>query len=294
VALIGQAGGGPTRATRGWAFIDLAALGTNSAWNYAFTLLRVILLPIAFIALAFVAIFFAAARHLLSADTAPVAVLVVAFASVIVAGVTLAWCVVRTHRRPWLSLVSRDLTLDWRRLAIGAGVEGGLLLALLGLSHAVTGQPELAGPGMGLPALALIILLVPFQAASEEMIFRGYLTQALGRIVRSRVLIAAVVGVIFAALHFDAYGALTIPYLCGLSLIYSVVSLRDERLELTIGAHAATNWFGVSAADALDIGKGSAQLSLAAVAVLLVNGALFYGLTRLLVHRFCDRQSGRR
>jgi uncharacterized protein len=289
VALTGPAEGGTIGAMRGWAFIDLAALGRNSAWSYALTLLRVVLLPIGFLALAFAAIYLAGARRRLTGDAVPILVLAAAFGAVIVAGMTLAWSVAHTHRRPWMSLVSRDLTLDWRRLAIGAGVEGALLLLFLGLAHRVIGQPVFAGSGMSLPTLALIMLLVPFQAASEEMLFRGYLTQALGRLLRNRGMIAAVVGVIFAALHFNAYGALTVPYLFGLSLLYSLVSLRDERLELVIGAHAATNWFGVGATDALAVGSAGAQLSVAAIGVLIVNGALFYAITRLLVRLFCDR-----
>ncbi|HTV89725.1 MAG TPA: CPBP family intramembrane glutamic endopeptidase, partial [Stellaceae bacterium] len=273
-------------AGRGWAFIDLAALGRNTAWNYAATVLAVVAAPIAFLAIAFAAIFLATARRLLTDDAASVVVLAAAFVSVIVAGVVLAWRVARGHRRPWMSLISPDLRLDWRRLAIGAGVEGALLLIFLGFARVLSGRPVAPGPGMGLPALALIMLLVPFQAASEEMLFRGYLTQALGRVLRRRGIIAAIVGIVFAALHFDAYGALTMPYLFGLSVLYSIVSLRDERLELTIGAHAATNWFGVSMSDALDIGRGGEQLSWAAVALLVVNGVLFYVATRLLV-RLC-------
>jgi uncharacterized protein len=276
---------------RGWAFIDLAELGRNSWRSYVVTLLRVILLPAAFLGLAFAAIFAAVARHLLAPSGEPIAAILVAFAVVIVAGIALAWGIARTHRRPWLSLISTDLQLDWRRLAIGAGVEGALLATAVCLAHLFADQPWGFVSTLPLPALAAVILLVPFQAASEEMLFRGYLTQAFGRLVRNRGVIAACVGVLFGALHFNAYGALTLPYLGMLSLIYSLVSLRDERLELTIGAHAATNWFAIAAAGALDnLGRGEVQLDWGAIAALLANGALFYAITRLLVRLFCDRR----
>lgn len=276
---------------RGWRFIDLAALGDNSWRRYAATLLRIVLLPAAFFAAAIAALYGATAQHLLGRSELRTTIVELAFAIVIVAGVGLVWGVTRSHRRPWLSLISTDLTLDWRRLAIGAGVEGGLLLLLVLLGHLAGGQPWPNAPRMALPALAAILLMVPFQAASEEMLFRGYLTQALGRVLRSRALIAVLVGVVFGALHGNAYGWVTIPYICLLSLIYSLVSLRDERLELTIGAHTATNWFGIGAIDALDkTGATGVQLTLGAIAVLIANYAVFFGVTRLLVGRFCDRR----
>ena len=282
------AAGAMPRAGYGWTFIDLAALGRNTASTYTLTLVAVVAAPVGFLVLAFGAIFVAAARHWITGVGGSVLVLTAAFVAVIVAGVTLAWRVARSHRRPWMSLISSDLRLDWRRLLIGAGVEGGILLLFLGLMHVLIGRnASPSGQGIGLPDLLVLMLLVPFQAASEEMVFRGYLTQALGRVLRSRAIIATIVGAIFGALHFGAYGVLTIPYLFGLSVLYSIVSLRDERLELTIGAHAATNWFGIGAVNALAIGTGAARLSWAALAALAVNGILFYAGTRFLVRAFC-------
>jgi membrane protease YdiL (CAAX protease family) len=273
----------------GWAFIDLAQLGRNTVRSYVTTLLRVILLPLAFFALAFAAIAVAAATGIMPLSSLMTVVIGVAIGGVIVAGIGLTWGVARSHRRPWLSLVSTDMALDWRRLAIGAGAEGVLVLVTLWGAHALTGEPW-RGSGMSLPLLVLILLLVPFQAAAEEMLFRGYLTQALGRVVRNRGVIAAAVGIVFGAIHFNAYGPLTLPYLLILSLVFSVVSLRDERLELAIGAHTANNWFALAATDALGAaGKGAIRLDWPALALLVVHGAAFYALTRLLIRLWCER-----
>jgi membrane protease YdiL (CAAX protease family) len=277
------------RQDHGWQFIDLASRGTNTPRSYAITLLTVVFGLIAFLSLAFTGIYLAAAAQWLPRAVVRPAVVEAAFGSVICAGLALAWSVAHIHRRPWMSLIAADLSLDWRRLAIGAGVQGMLLLAFLSLAHLVTGRPWRLAPAMLSPALAVVMLMIPFQAASEEMLFRGYLTQGLGRLLRSRVKIAVAVGVLFGALHFNAYGALTLPYLFGLSLIYSLVSLRDDRLELTIGAHAATNWFAVGAANALGASRAGIELSWSAIPVLMLNGALLYGITRVLVRRFCAR-----
>jgi membrane protease YdiL (CAAX protease family) len=276
----------------GWAFIDLAGLGVNTVRSYLVTLLRVVVLPAGFLFFAFAALYAAAARHLLPHAGVPAAVLAIGFATVVVLGLALARSVARSHRRPWMSLISPDLALDYRRLAIGVGVEGALLVIFVAAAYFLIGSRPPAGGGtaLTLPAAAVAIALTPFQAASEEMLFRGYLTQGLGRVLRSRVAIAAIVGILFAAAHFNAYGPLTMPYLFLLSLIYSLVSLRDERLELTIGAHTATNWFAMALGYATGISPTAVHVKWPMIAMLLLNGALFYGLTRLFVRRFCERR----
>jgi hypothetical protein len=89
-----------------------------------------------------------------------------------------------------------------------------------------------------------------------------------------------------------------VPYFFVLSLVFSLVSLRDERLELVIGGHAAMNLFAFAAANSGligaaigGVGAGGAMFTWAAIAAMTVNGALFYGVTRLLVRVFCRPRS---
>ncbi len=284
---------GVARSGYGWAFIDLAGLGRNTAWSYIATLLRIVLLPAAFVVLGLVALLAAGGGGWLRGGAVPAAAIAFGVAAVVIVGVALAWGVARSHRRPWMSLIASDLRLDWRRLAIGAAVEAALLGLTITLGHWLAGQPWPSGSSVPLPALAAIMLLIPLQAASEEMLFRGYLTQALGRLSRHRSVIVLIVGVVFGALHLNAYGALTLPYLAFLSVFFSLVSLRDERLELVIGAHAANNWVALSAFDLFDKGDHATRLSWPALAVLVVNGVLFYAATRILVERFCEVRPAR-
>jgi membrane protease YdiL (CAAX protease family) len=281
---------------RGWRFIDLAELGINSWGSYGATLLRVVAYPLAFTAL--LAFFGVVVGPRSGASWAPINAVVLQFGPIVVAGAALLRGVVYSHRRSWRSLIASDLRLDWRRLAIGGGVELAILGGQLALVQALTGWAwRFSLPG-ALPLLALAMLLIPLQAASEEALFRGYLTQALGRLVRSRPMIAAVVGLVFGLLHFSAHGPLTVPYFFVLSLIFSLVSLRDEGLELAMGGHAAINLFGFGAANLIELGPGIVGLdpaampfNWAAIVVLIVNGAVFYGLSRLLVRVFCKPRS---
>jgi hypothetical protein len=86
----------------------------------------------------------------------------------------------------------------------------------------------------------LTIITIPFQAFSEELFFRGWLTQTLRQYVRLPVAVVVIVAVVFAAYHrqYNFHGKMEI--FAG-SIGYSVLSLRDQRLELSTGAHTMLN-----------------------------------------------------
>ncbi len=288
--LEGRASALPRR-PRGWQFIDLAGLGSNTGRSYAAVLLRIVLYPLAVAVLLGLAV---ALGRPQPGSMDPIVGILIQYGLIVVAGFAVLRSVERSHRRPWRSLVAPDLRLDWRRLAIGGGVQFAILGGELALVHALTGWPWRFSISPGLPLIVLAVLLIPLQAASEEILFRGYLTQALGRIVRSRVLIATTVGLVFGLLHLNTYGPLTLPYFLVLSLIFSLVALRDERLELAVGGHGAMNLFAFGVANAalvepavVGAGDGGMPFNWAAIVALVLNGALFYGITRLLVRVFC-------
>src|SRR6267154_744201 len=194
---------------RGWRFIDLAELGSNTGRSYAVALLRIILYPVAAaVLLGAVVALGTVVLHPPPGSLDPIVGILIQFGLIVVGGFAVLRSVERSHRRPWRSLVAPDLGIDWRRLAIGGGVQLAILGGELALVHVLTGWPWRFAIVAGLPVLLLAVLLIPLQSASEELLFRGYLTQALGRIVRSRILIAATVGVVFGLLHLNTYGPL--------------------------------------------------------------------------------------
>jgi membrane protease YdiL (CAAX protease family) len=217
------------------AFIDLARLGRNEPWRY---LAGIGVIAGGFLLGGLVIGFAAALFHI---EAMP-ALLLVTTASTLIPGAAVVLAVRAIHRRPVLSLVSADLRLDGRRLLIGA-------LAWLAVTCTL---PLLAlAAGAPLPPLRLdrelllfalgTLLLVPLQSAAEELIFRGYLTQGVGQLVRHRGAVALLVALPFAAMHGNIYGPLSIIAYIVLSLAFSAVSLGDGRLELAIGAHSANN-----------------------------------------------------
>lgn len=153
------------------------------------------------------------------------------------------------HRRSWRTLVTPYVRIDWRRIAQGAAVWVALALVFSLIEH-------LLYPGRyawsldlarWLPFALAALLLTPLQCAAEELVFRGYVLQGLGRFLRNPVMLALLSSVIFTLPHLYnpevvAYGLAIMAanyFLMGLFL--AGVTLRDGRLELAIGAHAGNN-----------------------------------------------------
>jgi len=271
------------RTGRGWAFIELAALGENSWSRYAMALTAIALVPsIVATLLVFIA------------GGGPAGGVLQQYAPIALAGAVAIWAARRLHRRSWQSLISTGLVIDGRRLAIGAVVQLAIMGGQLVLADALTGWQLDLSLRLSWAVAILALLLIPLQAASEEILFRGYATQALGRVLGSRLLIALLVGLLFGGLHFNTHGGLTVPYFLVLSLVFSLVSLRDEGLELTIGGHAAMNLFAFGAAHTALVAPGAigesptmTPFTASAIAAMAVDGVIFYGLTRGFVRLFC-------
>jgi membrane protease YdiL (CAAX protease family) len=95
----------------------------------------------------------------------------------------------------------------------------------------------------------LVLLLIPIQAAGEELFFRGYLLQAIARLRAHPILLVFASGILFMLPHLsnpemsNALGG-QIPmalnyFLMGVGLAW--VSLRDNGIERAIGIHVVNN-----------------------------------------------------
>lgn len=96
--------------------------------------------------------------------------------------------------------------------------------------------------------LLITLLLVPFQAASEEFLCRGYLNQALIKYLRSPWVVFIITSAGFASLHAwnpEAAGQMG-PYLASIFLFgmaMCVLLYFEGGIESAIGAHIANNIF---------------------------------------------------
>ncbi|MBF4582860.1 CPBP family intramembrane metalloprotease [Curtobacterium sp. VKM Ac-2865] len=167
----------------------------------------------------------------------------------------------------------------------------------LGWDHDAIGQSTVSVQALTL-TIAMVVLLVPFQGAAEEYVFRGFLMQTLGAWIPWRkvgaVVAVLVSTVVFALLHIpNGYNVWGILDVGSFGLVAAVIVLRTGGLEATVLQHAFNNIMifvlqapGWSKVD-LDSSNGSWQSWL----VTLVTSLFYWGMVEFLAHwRKLDRR----
>jgi len=153
------------------------------------------------------------------------------------------------HGRSWRTLLSPAPRVDWVRMLQGAAawmILAALFCAIESLLHPGRYAWNL-DPHRWLPFVAAALLLTPLQCAAEELVFRGYLMQAAGRLCRHPVVPALASSALFTWPHLHnpevaAYGiAVMAANYFVMGLFLALITLRDGRLELAIGAHTGNN-----------------------------------------------------
>ena len=100
-----------------------------------------------------------------------------------------------------------------------------------------------------IPLAFISVLLIPFQAAFEEVIFRGYLMQGFAAIIRNRMFPLIMTSVLFGLMHglnpeVKEFGFLTMmPQYIVFGLIFGIITILDDGIESAMGLHAANNAF---------------------------------------------------
>ena len=154
------------------------------------------------------------------------------------------------HRRSFLSLITPTTRIDWRRMSLAAALTLAVLAALSLVEHMIyPGRYRMVfDAARFFPFMIAVLLLTPLQAATEELIFRGYLTQAIGHLTRNSVVVLGACTLLFAALHSSnpevaRYGWIMMAGYVLMGLMLATIAWRDGRLESAIGVHAANNVF---------------------------------------------------
>jgi membrane protease YdiL (CAAX protease family) len=224
------------------AYLDLAQQGRNQWWRYALAVPLILFFWLALGHLPYLAL-----AGLRPPDPLLLYVAVNCSLLMMLAGLALAmrWL----HRRPMMSLVAPARAPDWKRIGEAAAVWGAFALAAAAVEHMLyPGRYYLSfDPQRFFVFAAAVLVLTPLQTTTEELVFRGYALQSLGLLLRNPAALAVLSALLFTAPHLmnpevERYGAglLAAGYFT-IGLLLAVITLRDGRLELAIGVHAANN-----------------------------------------------------
>ena len=242
-------------------FLDGAGLGRNEWWRYLLGLGLIVFatLFVGGVPLVVAAVYFGLdgnpatdvnrTNGALSGVPPALSLAVVLFPFLLAFGAILL-AVRLVQKRPAGSLVAVGRPIRWGRIAQGFAAWC-LVAATVSVVEAVVfpGRYSLTlDLGRLLPFALVAVLLFPIQSSAEELFFRGYLLQALGRLTRNRLLVAAVTGLIFAGLHIDnpevnAEFWLVMGFYFVFGAGLALLVLRDNGLELALGIHAGNNLF---------------------------------------------------
>lgn len=245
--------GGPNRAPRtseNAAFDAYLALARArpGLWRIAATLLILVIFEFLVLSAISFAVYAAGDRDLdLLRD--PGGQLIVTLAALASAPIALAFALNVVHGRSFSSLLGASRRLEARELLIGAGASIALSVVGLALTTSLglltASVIEDYRPPWAL--LIAVLLLVPWQAAGEELVFRGYLLQEIGVRLPFAVAWAGAPSLLFALLHFgggdtelEAVAYMASTFLFG--LFAAALVWRTAGLSAAIGFHVTNNW----------------------------------------------------
>ncbi|MGD0583676.1 MAG: CPBP family intramembrane glutamic endopeptidase [Bacteroidales bacterium] len=171
--------------------------------------------------------------------------------------ITFALLVKPLHGRTFIQTFTGATTLRWRRVLVSA-----LLWAIFSALYLVVYnwlQPSnfrINNTSSTLIWLVIIsVVLIPFQASFEEVIFRGYLMQGFTvmsrrwRVIGGALFPLVITSLLFGIMHawnpeIKEYGFFTmIPQYLLFGLLFGMITIIDDGIEIAAGAHASNNIF---------------------------------------------------
>jgi len=155
------------------------------------------------------------------------------------------------HKRTFGTVVNGGRQIRWGRMMFAA--LAWIAVSALYMLYALKSDPgnfRINNTSNSLIILAVLaLMLIPFQAAFEEVLFRGYLMQGFAVLARNRWIPVLATSILFGLMHglnpeVVQYGFLTMmPQYIFFGLVFAVLTMFDDGIELAIGAHAANNIF---------------------------------------------------
>jgi hypothetical protein len=156
------------------------------------------------------------------------------------------------HKQSFRMLTTAREKIDWKRFWFAFLFWGIISSGLIFVDYFA--NPESYELNFKLDKFLVLciiaILLVPLQTSFEEYLFRGYLMQGIGVLVKNRWFPLLITSAIFGLLHIanpeiEKLGYILLVYYIGTGLFLGILTIMDDGLELALGFHAANNLFTV-------------------------------------------------
>jgi membrane protease YdiL (CAAX protease family) len=152
------------------------------------------------------------------------------------------------HKRSIRSVMTSRTSFDWNRFFWAAALWSILSISFMAVDYFNHPQDFVWNFKL-VPFIILVlisVLFIPLQTSFEETLFRGYLMQSLGLAFKNRWMPLILTSTTFGLLHamnpeVEKMGMQLMVYYIGTGLLFGVITLMDEGLELTLGLHAANN-----------------------------------------------------
>ncbi|HAH53725.1 MAG TPA: CPBP family intramembrane metalloprotease domain-containing protein [Flavobacterium sp.] len=152
------------------------------------------------------------------------------------------------HQRSLLSLTTSREKVDYKRIFFSFSLI--VLLTVIGFLFSYFFDNSNMVWNFNLSKFSLLflisLLLFPFQIGFEEYLFRGYLMQQIGVIVKNRWFPLLFTSIVFGLMHFAnpevahlGYGVMV--FYIGTGFLLGIMTLMDESLELALGCHLGNN-----------------------------------------------------
>lgn len=152
------------------------------------------------------------------------------------------------HERSILSLTTSKKKINFGKLFFSLSLIVVMTLIGFGISYYIDSSGIIwnFNPIKFSILLFISLILFPFQIGFEEYVFRGYLMQQIGVLVRNRWLPLVITSVFFGLFHsanpeVAELGFGVMIFYIGTGLLLGIMTLMDEGLELSLGFHLGNN-----------------------------------------------------
>lgn len=156
------------------------------------------------------------------------------------------------HKRTFAETVNGTNKIRFGRIGAGIVVWGTIIAVLFVSDYLINPDDYVLQFDIAkfIPLFFISIFLIPVQTTYEEILVRGYFAQGIAVWTRNRILVILIPASLFALLHsfnpeveeFGFWAAM--PQYLIFGLLFGIIAVLDDGIELAIGMHTANNLLG--------------------------------------------------